>query len=170
MKFFFSMFNKKCCATSEQLHRIKYELVYIRRELSLLRELVESLKQPGANQVVFFNLSGGKKERVTKMILKVNQKLPLSVEFQDKFGNAAKVDGAPAWAMTDAELGALEIAEGGLSAVFTPSGKAGALKVQVSADADLGEGVKAILGELELSLIAGDAVSVAIKAGEALEV
>lgn len=103
------------------------------------------------------------------MFLKVSQNLPLTIEVKDKFGNLAKVDGAPTWAVTDSTLATVEVAEDGMSAVLKPSGSVGTLKVQVSADADLGEGVKSILGELDVELLAGEAVSVSISAGEAVD-
>lgn len=165
-------YKMMCCIFSgkKKLKKLQKEIHGLRLELHDFKlQILEALKKPEASQVVFYNLSGDKKERVTRMILKVTQKLPLSVEFQDKFGNAAAVEGAPAWSLTDAALGSLTVAEDGKSAEFVPSGAAGELKVQVTADADLGEGVKSILGELALTLIAGDAVAVAIKAGEAVE-
>ena len=116
-----------------------------------------------ASGIVF--LDENKKE-ITHMFLKVNQSLPLSISIKDKFGNEAKVDGAPSWALSDPSLGALTVAEGGMSASLAPAGTVGAFKVQVSADADLGEGVKSILGELDIELLAGDAEVLSISAGE----
>ncbi len=103
------------------------------------------------------------------MFLKGNQALPLSIAIKDKFGNLAKVDGAPQWALTDAALGTLAVADDGMGAVFTPTGVVGLLKVQVTADADLGEGVKSILGELDIEVLAGEAVAVEIAAGEPVD-
>lgn len=102
------------------------------------------------------------------MFLKVSDQLPLSVELKDKFGNAANVDGKPVWAVTDEALASIEVSEDGKSAVLKPKGAVGSLKVQVSADADLGEGVKSIVGELAVDLLPGEAVTVEIKAGEAV--
>jgi hypothetical protein len=118
-------------------------------------------------QIKFFINKNGQKIEVTQMFLKVSDQLPVSIAIKDKFGNNASVEGAPAWALTDSSLGNLAVADGGMSAVFTPAGQVGTLKVQVSADADLGEGVKTILGELEIELLAGEAVSVEVSAGEA---
>ncbi len=104
------------------------------------------------------------------MFLKVNQKLPVSVAFKDKFGNSAKVDGLPVWVATVPELVTLEVAEDGMSAMILPVGPEGVLKIQVSADADLGEGVKSILGELELELLTGEAVAVELTAGAPVDI
>lgn len=104
------------------------------------------------------------------MNLKVSQKLPMSINPVDKFGNAAKVDGAPVWSLTDPSLGSLAVADDGMSAELTPAGAAGSCEVQVNADADLGEGVKTIVGSLPVELVAGDAVSVSIAAGSPVDV
>lgn len=99
------------------------------------------------------------------MNLKVTQKLPLSIKPVDKFGNDAKVDGKPEWSLTDPALGDLAVSDDGMSCELTPKGPVGSCIVQVSADADLGEGVKAILGELPMEFLAGDAESLSISAG-----
>jgi hypothetical protein len=133
--------------------------------------IIEGFLYPGrAVKMVFTAKLFGLKLGVRDMQLKVSFKLPLSIKLVDKFGNLAPVDGAPVWALTNPALGTLTVAEGGLSAEFVPAGVVGSLVVQVSADADLGEGVKTILGELPLDLLAGDAASIQIEAGEALPV
>lgn len=117
-------------------------------------------------EIKFFINKNGQKIEVTNMFLKVSDQLPLSIAIKDKFGNTASVEGAPVWALTNDALGSLLVSADGFSAVLTPSGTVGAFKVQVSADADLGEGVKTIIGELDVELLAGEAVSVEIAAGE----
>lgn len=99
------------------------------------------------------------------MFLLASQKLPLSIEAKDQFGNAAQLDGAPVWAVTDEAVGKLEVAEDGLSAVFTPTGVAAATVVQVTCDADLGDGVRELLGTLDIEVISGEAVVVGIVPG-----
>lgn len=116
----------------------------------------------------FYAKINGQKTKVDQMFLKVSDQLPLAVELKDKFGNAANVDGKPVWAVTDETLAGVEVSEDGKSAVLKPKGLVGSLKVQVSADADLGEGVKSIVGELSVDLLPGEAVTVEIKAGEAV--
>lgn len=122
-------------------------------------------KEPEAVSVIFYTTKKGKKIQLGgNMFLKINEKLPLSVSFADVQGNAAKVDGAPAWALSDASIGDLIVAADGMSAEFTPKA-IGACKVQVNADADLGQGVTSILGELDVDVLALEAVSVSIAAG-----
>lgn len=142
----------------------------IRDELRKLNEnlsnIYEVISPPKASIIRFYVDEGGSKRRVKHMFLKVNQSLPVTITITDKFGNAAKVDGVPAWAVTDAALASLTVADDGMSASVVPVGAVGAFKVQVSADADLGEGVKSIMGELDVELLAGDAEVISIAAGE----
>ena len=99
------------------------------------------------------------------MFLKATEKLPLSIDVKDAQGNVAVVDGAPAWALTDDTVGSLTVSADGLSAEFIPAGIVGSVQVQVSVDADLGVGVKSILGTLDVEVLSGEAVSVSIVAG-----
>lgn len=106
--------------------------------------------------------SGGK--RVKKMQLKDSDKLPLSLEVDDKFGHptSAPLDAPPAWALADATLGTIEVSADGMSASVIPSGILGDTKVQVSALV----GGKAFSGEMDLSIIPGDAAAIVIKPGD----
>lgn len=123
-----------------------------------------------AHYAEFHTIIDGQSRKVTHMFLLITQELPVSVVFKDKLGNVAKVDGLPAWAVTDATLASLEVAADGLSAVVTPLGPVGSFKLQVSADADLGEGVKSILGELSVDLLPAEAVTVELTPGTPVDV
>lgn len=153
-----------------ELHRsVSVLLGALRKVLKALDRIETALKPPGASHVEFYITEGGERRKVTKMNLKITQKLPLSIEIKDKFGNPAQVDGAPKWSVTAPELADLEVAEDGMSAKLAPKGTIGSLTVQVSADADLGEGVKAIIGELPVNLLPGEASVIAISAGEPVD-
>ncbi len=134
----------------------------LKRIGDVLEKLVVVLTPPSAMRIVFFVEEGGKMRRVDKMFQKVTESKKFAIKITDKFGNDAKVDGAPVWAVTDEALAGVVVAEDGMSAVVTPVGPLGSLKVQVKADADLGEGVKELLGELDLDLVAGDAEVISI--------
>jgi hypothetical protein len=84
----------------------------------------------------------------------------------DAKNNPAKVEGAPVWTSSEPSFVTVEPSADGLSAVIKAVGPTTATPVQinVTADADLGEGVKPITGLLEVSVIAGEAVAVAISA------
>lgn len=149
-------------------HATQLELMEFRvwEILGIVRKLEKKLASLTTPEPVFYTIIEGQKQRIKNMKLQVIQKLPVSVSFQDKLGNAAAVDGLPSWALTDESLAKLEIAADGMSAMVIPLGPVGSFKVQVSADADLGEGVKSILGELDIDLLPAEAVVVQIVAGE----
>lgn len=100
------------------------------------------------------------------MLLLTNaQKVGLSIQPLDQYGNAARIDGVPEWNTSDATVGTLAVADDGLSAVFTTAGPLGTTQINVSADADLGTGVRTISATLDIQVEAAEAVSLSIKAG-----
>ena len=102
------------------------------------------------------------------LVLKDSQKVTLTVAPVDAAGNPAKVDGAPAWEIvgTNPECLAVTPSDDGLSATVVAQGPLGTAQVQVTADADLGEGNVPITGLLDVEVVAGDAVSLNIGSGE----
>lgn len=99
------------------------------------------------------------------LVLTNAEKVALSIQPLDKYGNPAKVDGAPVWGVSDDTLGELVPAADGFSAVFTTGEALGVVQVNVSVDADLGGGVKTVVGTLDIQIEASEAVSVGIVAG-----
>lgn len=163
----------------------KDRIEYLKRELALtegalqdclelkkdLHGLINKYGGTEAARIIFIITEpDGSKMEVSQMFLKVSQKIKLGIEIKDKFGNPAQIDGKPVFALSDETLADMVVTEDGLSCDITPKGPVGALKVQAKCDADLGEGVKEILGELDLDLIAGEAVTVELKAGEPTDV
>lgn len=159
-----SNFNE---AVEASLEEIDQEFKKVNQKLYSIEALLRSA-DGDARAIEFYSLIGGQKVRVVHMFLKVSDDLPLSVSIVDAKGNPAKVDGRPQWAVTDEALAKLEVAEDGMSAMLKPIGPIGTFQVQVKADADLGEGVKDLLGVLDIELLAGEAVAIAIAAGEAV--
>lgn len=102
---------------------------------------------------------------MAKLVLTDIQEATLSVAFVDAAGNPAVVDGAPAWAVSDAALLSITPAADGMSAVVSANGPLGTGQVSVSADADMGAGVTTIAGTLDIEVLASAAVSIAISAG-----
>lgn len=152
------------------LDLIASNLSGVKGELSRIATALEkieiALTPPSATRIIFFVEEGGKTTRTGEtMFLKVTESKKFQIKITDRFGNEAKVDGAPKWAVTDESLATLVVAEDGMSATVAPTGVMGSFKVQVTADADLGEGVKPLLGELAIDLVAGEAEIIAI--GEA---
>jgi len=152
---------------TERMRKLERTILFTTRHQNyLIYKVLDKLTPVDAVRVEFFTLIDGEKRKVSKMFLKVTQKLPLFVAFVDALGNPATVDGAPSWAVSDESLATLDVAADGMSAMVNPIGPVGSFKVQVKADADLGEGVKEIIGEMDIDLMGGEAVSVNISAGE----
>lgn len=126
-----------------------------------------SLKPIGeATTVEFYTEIDGQLIKVDEMNLKVTQQVKLNVSFKDDKGNLAPVEGVPVWSATAPALVELLPAGDGKSCVVKPVGPVGDLQVQVNADADLGEGVKDIMGFMDLTLLAGEASVVELSAEE----
>jgi hypothetical protein len=101
--------------------------------------------------------------------LSESQQVTLSVKFKTKKGHDAKVDGVPEWLTDNTEVLALTPAPDGLSCLVAAVGPLGTATVSVKGDADLGVGVKPIVGLLEVEVTAGDAATVTLTPGEPSE-
>jgi hypothetical protein len=131
-----------------------------------IEKIIEFQKPPAASVIRFYVDEGGITKRVVKMFLKVTEQKSVLLRIKDNFGNSASVDGLPAWALTDPALADIEPAADGMSALLKPKGQLGSCKIQVKADADLGEGVREILGELDVEFLSGEAVVLELSEGE----
>ena len=82
----------------------------------------------------------------------------LSVQWVDKGGNPAKVDGPTKWQSSDDTILKVEVSTGNplISNVYS-QGPIGAAQVQATADADLGSGVQNITAVCDITVIAGQA-------------
>lgn len=65
-----------------------------------VHKIILFLTPAQAERINFYAEVNGIKRKVESMFLKVTQSLPVSLSITDKKGNAAKVDGAPQWAVT----------------------------------------------------------------------
>jgi hypothetical protein len=95
----------------------------------------------------------------------VTQQVEVSVAFTDKKGNPAKVDGTPEWLSDNTDVLALTPAGDGMSCVVAAVGAIGTAIVTLTADADMGSGVKPVIGTLEVSITAGEASNVVLTPG-----
>lgn len=142
-------------------------LMRIKRTLSRIEAL---LKPKKAKAIEFYVIQNGQKVRMKDMFMKVNQTLEVLLEIVDENEKPAKVDGKPEWALTDATLANLEVAEDGMKAVIKPIGPLGSFKVQVKADADLGEGVEELIGESDVvEIVAGKAKFIKLTLGQPVD-
>lgn len=104
------------------------------------------------------------KGEIMALILTNTQECDLAIQPLDARGNPAQVDGVPAWSVSDATKASLVIADDGLSCVVKAVAN-GACQVSVSADADLGAGIRTLTGILDLEIVSGEAVTLGIIAG-----
>ncbi|MFA5766819.1 MAG: hypothetical protein WC919_02770 [Candidatus Paceibacterota bacterium] len=104
-------------------------------------------------------------EVAMSLILKDNQRVTINVSPVDAKGNPAQVDGAPVWAVVGPGIVTLEPSTDGFTCVATTTGELGTTQLTVTADADVGEGIQTISGLLDVEVVGGVAVSLAIAAG-----
>lgn len=99
------------------------------------------------------------------LLLTDTQKVPLAILPVDAHGHAAKIDGLPIWAVSDPAVGSIEnVTPDGLGCEFF-SLDPGVCQVSVTADADIGTGVRTITSTLDIQVEPGEAVGFAITAG-----
>lgn len=97
------------------------------------------------------------------------QQVGVSVEFKDKKGNPAKVDGVPEWMTDNSDVLIVTPAGDGMSCIVAAAGPLGVGNITLTADADLGTGVVPVIGTLEVTITAGPATTVTLTPGVPLE-
>ena len=97
--------------------------------------------------------------------LKDDENVPVSIKPVDAKGNAARVDGKPEWSSNDTAIATVTASDDGLSAVVGGGTKLGTARITVKVDADLGPGVREIIGVLDVEVVGGEAVSVTVTPG-----
>lgn len=92
-----------------------------------------------------------------------------AVAFSDKAGNPAKVqDGSITWSSSDESVVAVtQNPDKPDEATIVAQGPLGTATISVNADADLGDGVVAVSGSVDVEVVAGEAVAAAINFGAA---
>lgn len=105
------------------------------------------------------------------LVMTVTQQVDLTIQPVDAHGNPAAVDGVPVW--TSSEPDKVEVTSD-LTGMFALARAVGPIttspvQVNVTADADLGSGVRSLVGVLEISIVAGEAVSLGIVADPPVE-
>jgi len=86
--------------------------------------------------------------------------IAVKVAYVDAKGNAAAVDGDVTWSSSDDAI-ATVTADGSdsMSALITPVGPLGQVQISVTADADLGEGIRELITITDLEIVAGEAIA-----------
>jgi hypothetical protein len=86
--------------------------------------------------------------------------VPVKVTYVDAGGNPAKIDGEVAWASSDDTIAVVFMSSTDSSeAIIRPIGPVGQCQITATADADLGAGVRNIITPLDLTVVAGEAMS-----------
>ena len=93
------------------------------------------------------------------------QKVSLSISPVTAAGNKANLDGPAIWSSSNPDIVSISASADGLSAVATAVGPIGNSQISVSADADLGAGVRTIAAILDVTVVAAEAVSLSVNAG-----
>ncbi len=107
-------------------------------------------------------------ERNTVLNVEISneQKVLISISPKSHLGKAAAVDPKvkPTWTPQSGQS-SVDVAEDGMSAMFTSSDTPGDTVVLVSADADLGDGVETISDQVVLTVTSAKAESLGLTAG-----
>lgn len=98
------------------------------------------------------------------MILTATQKVRATLTIVDSKGNPARVDGAPQWASSDPNVASVEPSADGLSADIV-AGQTGTAQITVTADADLGTGVRNITAFGDIEVVGGEAAALRVTFG-----
>lgn len=94
------------------------------------------------------------------------EKVLLTLAPKTAAGNDATLDGAPVWTVLEGDA-TLEVAADGLSC-YLISGAADTLsKIEVTADADLGEGVVTLVDTVDLAVVQANASALGLVVGAA---
>lgn len=98
-------------------------------------------------------------------LLKATQNVTLSVgEVRDRKRNPTRIDD-PVWSSSDESVLVIAVSEDGMNAAASAVGPLGAATITLTADADLGEGVRPLTGTLDVEVVPGDASVVNIIPG-----
>jgi hypothetical protein len=92
--------------------------------------------------------------------LAVGNQVPVKVTYVDAGGNPAKIDGEVAWASSDDTIAVVFVSSVDSSeAIIRPVGPVGQVQIIATADADLGAGVRNIITPMDITIVAGEAMS-----------
>jgi hypothetical protein len=97
--------------------------------------------------------------------LTIDQQVLVTLQVTDRAGNPASFDAPPVWAASSPALTVQPAADGMSATVISGETVEDAVILTVRGDADLGAGVREIIGSLVFNLTAGEAQFVELQAG-----
>lgn len=99
------------------------------------------------------------------MILVNGYEVDLAINPLDEDGNPTQIDGTPIWMSSNPGIVEILPVADGLSAIAKTKGVLGHADINVTADADLSEGIRNIIGTIGIDVPAGEAMSMEIITG-----
>lgn len=93
-----------------------------------------------------------------------DQQVSVAFTAVDRRGNPARLDGAPVWSSSDPLILTVTPNDDNSAAVLAV-GPTGTAQVQVTVDADIGSGIRNLVGILDVEVVAGEAVSLDLVPG-----
>lgn len=102
-------------------------------------------------------------------IMRGGKRRSIDLVLTDKFGNPAAVDGIPTWDTTGPEICAVEPYPNGMGAIVRALGKTGTSEISVTVDADMGEGVRTMVGTAAFDVLSGEVSVMALMVGEEVD-
>jgi len=91
--------------------------------------------------------------------LPIDKQVEVAVQWLDAKGNPAAVDGAVAWSTSDTTIADVTVETDTSRATIVPGTNLGTAQISAAADADLGAGVTEVICVLDVTVVAGQAVS-----------
>jgi hypothetical protein len=101
---------------------------------------------------------------ITMLQLTNTQQCPIAVQGVDKKGNPAELDSV-VFTSSDPSVATVDQDPADQTKALVKAVAAGTAQINVTADADLGDGVTEITGALDLAVVAGQAVGFVINTG-----
>lgn len=132
-----------------------------RMEAKLDRIIDAVIEQPAL--AILFDLvheDGTIEEGVTSFKMRNDQTQTARIRPVGSGGKPAGLDGVPVWASADETIATVTAAADGLSAVISPTGPTGTVRITASGDGDLGEGVRPIFGFADVDVTPGNATGI----------
>lgn len=132
------------------------------KELKEIKLKFNSLTSVKSVELYFLTNGKWENSAMAKAVIKAGESKKAKMVARDSFGNEAAFEGAPKWSSMDDSKLELVPSEDGKECEVKSKGLMGEVKLQCLVDADLGEGVKEVIGEGDVEITAGDAVSVEV--------
>lgn len=119
-----------------------------------------------ANVIEIYTTKNGVRVKVDHMLVKVGEAYILEClpKYDDGAGNLvpAKIDGAPAWSVSDESLAKLELIDGEPFKAKVTMLAEGSVVAQAACDVDRGEAVKTLVGEASFEIAGPEATVIAL--------